>query len=176
MIGDMYFHYFALEAFYLKHHEFFLCYINLKKILRFLILAFGKSKLLRLISHGLHVISGNFEHKFKSCSGGTNNNFPVYNDASCAGIIAAVNGCTRVLISEEADIFLPSIGAVLPSPLMNKDIPAVKSEARVEMMKMFDGDFHMRKLKGSTCKIDSFKHSFIVSISSFATLVHILFV
>ncbi|CAF4784083.1 unnamed protein product, partial [Rotaria socialis] len=76
-------------------------------------------------------------------------------------IIASVNGCTRVLISEEADVLLPSIGAVLPSPFINKDVPAVKSEARVEMMKMFDGDFHMRKLKGGICKIDSFKHSFI---------------
>ncbi|CAF1537373.1 unnamed protein product, partial [Rotaria sordida] len=89
------------------------------------------------------------------------NNFPVYNDATCAGIIASVNGCTRVLISEEADVLLPSIGAVLPSPFVNKDVPTVKSEARVEMMKMFDGDCHMRKLKGNISKMDSFKHSFI---------------
>ncbi|CAM4813371.1 unnamed protein product [Rotaria magnacalcarata] len=123
--------------------------------------SFRKSKLLRLISHGLHVIIKSLPHKFQSSSDNLNNNFPVYNDATCAGIIASVNGCTRVLISEEADVLLPSIGAVLPSPFINKDVPAVKSEARVEMMKMFDGDFHMRKLKGGICKIDSFKHSFI---------------
>lgn len=105
-----------------------------------------------------------------------NNNFPVYNDATCAGIIASVNGCTRVLISEEADVLLPSIGAVLPSPFVNKDVPAVKSEARVEMMKMFDGDFHVRKLKGGICKIDGFKHSFIVSILSLIEHLYILFV
>ena len=125
-------------------------------------LAFGKSKLLRLISHGLQVISDNFVNKFKSTNG-HNGDYPVYNDATCAGIIASVNGCTRVLISEEADVFLPSVGAVLPSPHVNKDVPTVKSEARSELMKMFDGDCHTRKLKGSVSKMDSFKHSFIVS-------------
>lgn len=118
-----------------------------------------------MITHGLQIIGDTFPHKFQSSVIDNKNNCPVYNDATCAGIIASVNGCTRVLISEEADVLLPSIGAVLPSPYINKDVPTVKSEARVEMMKMFDGDCHMRKLKGSISKMDSFKHSFVVSNS-----------
>ncbi|CAF3064486.1 unnamed protein product, partial [Rotaria socialis] len=114
-----------------------------------------------LITYGLQVISDAFPHKFQSSAHDNSHSFPVYKDATCAGIIASVNGSTRVLISEEADVLLPSIGAVLPSPFINKDVPTVKSEARVEMMKMFDGDCHMRKLKGSISKMDSFKHSFI---------------
>ncbi|CAF1345928.1 unnamed protein product [Rotaria magnacalcarata] len=110
---------------------------------------------------GNSLISDAFPHKFQSSAHDNSHNFPVYNDATCAGIIASVNGSTRVLISEEVDVLLPSIGAVLPSPFINKDVPTVKSEARVEMMKMFDGDCHMRKLKGSISKMDSFKHSFI---------------
>ena len=69
-----------------------------------------------------------------------------------------------MLISEEADVLLPSIGAVLPSPFVNKDVPTVKSEARAELMKMFDGDCHVRKLKNSVSRMDSFKHSFVVNI------------
>ena len=108
------------------------------------------------------MISDSFTNKFKSTNG-DNGNCPVYNDATCAGIIASVNGCTRILISEEADVLLPSVGAVLPSPFVNKDVPTVKSEARSELMKMFDGDCHTRKLKGGVLKMDGFKHSFIVS-------------
>lgn len=117
---------------------------------------------MRLIAHGLQVISDCYPEKFKSIDSNNKSNCSVYNDATCAGIIASVNGCTRVLISEEADVLLPSIGAVLPSPFVNKDIPAVKSETRAELMKMFDGDFHIRKLKGSVSKMNSFKHSFVV--------------
>jgi hypothetical protein len=132
--------------------------------------------LLRLIAHGLQVISDYYPEKFKSIDGNNKGNCPVYNDATCAGIIASVNGCTRVLISEEADVLLPSIGAVLPSPFVNKDVPAVKSEARAELMKMFDGDFHIRKLKGSVSKMNSFKHCFVVRIFYFVILcLYILF-
>lgn len=140
-----------------------MCHHNNINII-FSCLAFGKSKLLRLIVRGLQVISDSFPEKFKSIDGSNKSNCPVYNDATCAGIIATVNGCTRVLISEEADVLLPSIGAVLPSPFINKDVPTVKSEARAELMKMFDGDCHIRKLKGSVSKMESFKHSFVVSI------------
>lgn len=120
--------------------------------------------MLRLISYGLQVISENFPDKFKSNDVNNKGNCPVYNDATCAGIISSVNGCTRLLISEEADVLLPSIGAVFPSPFINKDIPMVKSDARMEIMKMFDGDFHIRKLKGCVSKLDNFKHSFVVCI------------
>lgn len=132
-------------------------------------LAFGKSKLLRLIAQGLQIMSDYYPDKFKSIDSVTKGNCPVYNDATCAGMIASVNGCTRVLISEEADMLLPSIGAILPSPFVNKDIPTVKSDARAELMKMFDGDWHIRKLKGGACKMNSFKHSFAVRIFKHAS-------
>jgi hypothetical protein len=123
-----------------------------------------------LITHGIQVISDSFSHKFPSNDGNNKSTFPVYNDTTCAGLIASVNGCTRVLISEEADVLLPSIGAVLPSPFVNKDVPTVKSEARAELMKMFDGDCHVRKLKNSVSRMDSFKHSFVVNIFFLLTL------
>jgi hypothetical protein len=129
-------------------------------------LAFGKSKILRIITRCLDLICSHIPNNFEPF--GTTNDAtqfkPYYHDATSAGMITATADSTKLFITEEADIVLNQMSAFLQSPHSNKLVARAHTDARHLLIKLYDGDPHIRQLKNSSTSGTICKHNVLVRI------------
>jgi len=127
-------------------------------------LGFGKSKILRIITKCLDLICYHLPNNFVPSSNINDGSQckPYYHDATTAGMITATTDSTKLFIIEEADIVLNQMSAFPQSPHSNKLVARAQTDARHLLIKLYDGDPHIRQLKNSSTAAAMCKHNVLV--------------
>jgi hypothetical protein len=104
--------------------------------------------------------------KFKSFSkNGEDSDQVVYFDENTpAGLLNSLRGCTRFLITDEADVVLKKMAYILPAP-GSRDWPT--NDCRSQLLTLYDRPNNFtRRLKRETIQVFDAKLNVLVSIKS----------
>lgn len=104
--------------------------------------------------------------KFKSVSrnGEESDQVVYFDENTTAGLLTSLNGCTRFLITDEADVVLKKMAYTLPAP-GSHDWPT--NDCRSQLLTLYDRPHSFtRRLKHESIKVIDAKLNILVSMRS----------
>jgi hypothetical protein len=133
-------------------------------------LAYGKSPMLNLVQSSILSVRNCRPHKFRAIGdtmNGSNHINVIFNEATTAGVLDALKGCTRLLLTEEGDVILKRMGAFLLPNFGGRE-QATGDDCRAQLINLYDHpDQYSKKLKNSMIEVKNSKLNILVSVKMF---------
>ena len=87
----------------------------------------------------------------------------IFNEATTAGVLDSLKGCTRLFMTEEGDVILKRMGVFLLPTIGGHD-SSVLDDCRSQLINLYDHpEQYTKKLKNSSVEINDSKLSILVS-------------
>lgn len=140
--------------------------VNIHMHLFFVGSAYGKSPILDLVRSSIDVVVGWRPTKFKSIRGNGEESDPVvyFDEHTPAGLLNSLQGCTRLLVTDEADVVFKKMNYTLPSP-GSRDIAT--NDCRSQLLTLYDRPHNFtRRLKNETIQVFNAKLNILARVSS----------
>ena len=129
-------------------------------------LAYGKSPILDLVRRAIDEVVRCRASKFKSVSkdGEECDQIVYFDENTPAGLLSSLRGCTRFLITDEADVVLKKMGYTLPAPGSRE---WATNDCRSQLLTLYDRPHNFtRKLKRECVQVFDAKLNVLVSIEN----------
>ncbi|CAF3362242.1 unnamed protein product [Rotaria socialis] len=102
--------------------------------------SYGKSSMLNLVESAILAVRNARSTKFRESgnkSAESNHIRVTYNEATTAGVLDSLKGCTRLLITEEGDVILKRMGAFLLPNIGGRDA-SMSDDCRAQLINLYD--------------------------------------
>jgi len=130
-------------------------------------LAYGKSPMLALVQSSILAVRNCRLLKFREIGdklNGSNHIRVIFNEATTAGVLDSLKGCTRLLMTEEGDVILKRMGAFL-SPIVGGRDSSVLDDCRAQLINLYDHpEQYLKKLKNSVVEVNDSKLNILVRL------------
>jgi hypothetical protein len=88
----------------------------------------------------------------------------IINEATTAGVLDSLKGCTRLLMTEEGDVILKRMATFLLPTVAGRD-SVVMDDSRAQLINLYDHpDQYSKKLKNSIIEVSNSKLNILVSL------------
>jgi hypothetical protein len=89
----------------------------------------------------------------------------IFNEATTAGVLDALKGCTRLLLTEEGDVILKRMGAFL-APTTGGREQSTGDDCRAQLINLYDHpEQYAKKLKNTMIEVKDSKLNILVKTS-----------
>ncbi|CAF1234609.1 unnamed protein product [Rotaria magnacalcarata] len=89
----------------------------------------------------------------------------IYNEATTAGMLDSLKGCTRLLMTEEGDVILKRMGAFLLPSIGGRDTFSF-DDCRAQLINLYDNpDQYSKKLKNSIVEVSNSKLNILAGLT-----------
>jgi hypothetical protein len=90
----------------------------------------------------------------------------IFNEATTAGVLDSLKGCTRLLMTEEGDVILKRMGAFLSPTIGGRDSSAL-DDCRAQLINLYDHpEQYSKKLKNSIVEVNNSKLNILVGLKT----------
>ncbi|CAF3328562.1 unnamed protein product [Rotaria socialis] len=114
--------------------------------------SYSKSPMLGLVQTSMLAVRNSRTMKFREVEdklNGTSHIGDIFNEGTTAGLLDALKGCTRLLLTEEGDVILRRMGTFL-SPTITGCDSSLLDDCRAQLINLYDHpEQYSKKLKNS---------------------------
>ncbi|CAM4780095.1 unnamed protein product [Rotaria magnacalcarata] len=130
--------------------------------------SYGKSPMLTLVQSSLLAVRNSRTMKFREIGDklqGSDHIRVIYNEATTAGMLDSLKGCTRLLMTEEGDVILKRMGAFLLPSIGGRDTFSF-DDCRAQLINLYDNpDQYSKKLKNSIVEVSNSKLNILAGLT-----------
>ncbi|CAF1300271.1 unnamed protein product [Rotaria sordida] len=130
--------------------------------------SYGKSPMLGLVQSSILAVRDSRPMKFREVGdklNGSNHIRVIFNEATTAGVLDSLKGCTRMLMTEEGDVILQRMGAFL-SPTVGGRNSSVLDDCRAQLINLYDHpEQYSKRLKNSIVEVSDSKLNILAGLT-----------
>ncbi|CAM4983597.1 unnamed protein product [Rotaria socialis] len=130
--------------------------------------SYGKSPMLTLVQSSLLAVRNSRTMKFREIGDklqGSDHIRVIYNEATTAGMLDSLKGCTRLLMTEEGDVILKRMGAFLLPSIGGRDTFSF-DDCQAQLINLYDNpDQYSKKLKNSIVEVSNSKLNILARLT-----------